>query len=405
MSSPERSLALYRFAYPLTGNGFWAPVFFLYMSSRFPVERVLQLEAVYYATVFLLEIPSGYLSDRVSRILTLRLSAAAGCVGFLLFVFGGSSFALFAGAQVSLAVFYSFLSGTDASYHYDTLAALGRADEYGEREARLQRNKLVLASTSALLGGLAAALDLRLAYVLSLVGAVGLLGLLLLMADVPRRADEPEPPGFVSQLGLCMGLLKRPFLLWIFAYVILQTTLEHIPYEFAQPYLALLLGESAQSVERTPIVTGVLWAIVAAIGAVGAGRSMQLVARFGVGPTLIGVTVLQTGIIAAMASAVHVLVVPLLLLRSLQPGIGHVVVNASITPRVPRGQRATFLSIHSLAGRMGFTLVLVGLSAIVAGREADPAALRAMLGFSGLLGAAGLVALWLSRAAVRESGT
>ena len=50
--------------------------------------------------------------------------------------------------QVCLAVFWSFRSGTDASLHYDSLLAVGRAHEYAQREALAQRNALGAAAIS-----------------------------------------------------------------------------------------------------------------------------------------------------------------------------------------------------------------------------------------------------------------
>ena len=71
----ERNLRLYSLYVPLSRFYFTAPVFFLYFSERFPIDRVLQLEALYYFAVVALEVPSGYLSDRLSRSAVLRTSA------------------------------------------------------------------------------------------------------------------------------------------------------------------------------------------------------------------------------------------------------------------------------------------------------------------------------------------
>ncbi|PCI35972.1 MAG: MFS transporter, partial [Elusimicrobia bacterium] len=59
---------------------FWLPVFFLYFNSLFSFQHVLALEAIYYAAVVLLEIPSGYYSDRVGRKRALLTAAAAGAI-------------------------------------------------------------------------------------------------------------------------------------------------------------------------------------------------------------------------------------------------------------------------------------------------------------------------------------
>ena len=96
-------------------------------------------------------------------------------------------------------------------------------------------------------------------------------------------------------------------------------------------------------------------------------RSIGLRDRFGLGRLLLGVTALQTLIIGLMGMVYHALVVPLILLRSCYPAISRVLVNAAIAPRVPELQRATYLSLHSLAGRLGYAGVLYTLSVIGSG--------------------------------------
>ena len=64
---------------------FWMPVFFLYFGAHLPVAKVLLLEAVYYIAVVVLEVPSGWASDRFGRKPTLVLSSLALLVSYLLF--------------------------------------------------------------------------------------------------------------------------------------------------------------------------------------------------------------------------------------------------------------------------------------------------------------------------------
>ena len=125
----ERNVRLYPLYQGLLNSYFWLPVFFLYFSEKLSLGQVLRLEAIYYATVVLLEVPSGYFSDTVGRRRTLILSSAALATSYALF-FLGSTFAFFAVAQVFLAAGLAFNSGTDTALHFDSLSAIGRASEY-----------------------------------------------------------------------------------------------------------------------------------------------------------------------------------------------------------------------------------------------------------------------------------
>ena len=358
------------------------------------------LESLYFFAVVLLEVPSGYLSDRVGRALTLRLSATSLVLGYALFLVGGG-LATFALAQIALAFRWASLSGTDTSYHYDALLAVGREREYGEREAWLGRNAWLAGGASAVAGGLAGAIDLRLAYALGLAFALVLLGVSFRMDEPPRVADGFARDGFPKQVRASLGTLRDPLLAWVFAYVVVMLTLEHVPYEFAQPYLALVLGEAPDDARLTPIAAGLLNAGFHALAALAAARSIGLASRFGLARTLLGGTALQGMLIAAMAAVVHPLVVPLLLLRDVQPAIGMVLVNATCAPRVPQARRATYLSLQSLAGRLGFSAVLLALSAAAAKEGTDAATmLRRLLGACAVLAAISLAGLAATRRAL-----
>jgi len=121
----------------------WITVFFLYMSRSLPLEQVIELSAVYYLSVFLLEVPSGYFSDRIGRRLTLLIAAAALMVSYCCFIVG-AGFWWFAAGQFLLAVGMAMQSGTDTAFHYDSLKALGRESEYAGREARAEQWGLVM---------------------------------------------------------------------------------------------------------------------------------------------------------------------------------------------------------------------------------------------------------------------
>jgi MFS family permease len=395
VNAAQRSLAIWRWARPLGEAFFYAPVFFLYWNQSLTVERVLQLEAVYYFAVVVLEVPSGVLSDRVGRALTLRLSAAAGVVAYSLFFFAEGSFLGFAAAQVALAVHFSFRSGTDAAWHYDLLEHEGLAHEFPAREARLKAAAFWVRAACALVGGGVGSFDLAAPYALSLVAAGVVLAAMLASPELPAALAPADTHGRSGgALRRALGKLRRPFLAWVLAYVVLQTTLEHVPYEFMQPYLAAVFQGLGFDVAATPLATGFVVAGVAVVGGAAARLAPAAMARFGALPTLLGVSALQTAVIAALSLAVHPVLAVLLLLRSVQPAIGHIVVDAAVAPRVARSERATYLSLHSLAGRIGYSAVLLGLGVLVqdASRMSEHD-LRLVLGSCAIFAAAGTAVL------------
>lgn len=392
----QRSVALYPWYQALYNGFFWMPIFFLYFGQHLPLGQVLALEAIYYAAVVLIEVPSGYFSDRVGRRATLLISSGALCLAYAAF-FAGASFAAFAAAQVLLACGIAFNSGTDTALHHDTLAALGRAEEYGEREAIVARNALVAGAVAAAAGGAIGLVGLRWAYGLALLSALGALGLVVAMAepaDVARRdGAHPGALRFDRQIVAVVGQLRRPTLAWLFGFYVLATVLNHVPYEFYQPYLDLV-GTGLGMGDKTPLVAGLHMAAAMLAGAWVARRSVALGGRIGTGPTLLIAAAIQTGVIAAMAGFLHPLIVLVIVARGVPRALATAPLNAAVTPRLPQHQRATYLSVQSLAGRLGFACLLAVLSTMGAGAGVDDwATLSDLLWVGAAVGAVGLAGL------------
>ncbi|MHC4963947.1 MAG: MFS transporter [Planctomycetota bacterium] len=400
----QRNVSLYPLYQILINCSFWLPVFFLYFSAHVPLARVLQLEAIYFAAVVLLEVPSGYLSDTVGRRMTLLISASALAVSYFLFFGGpglaGQPFVVFVGGQIFLGAGISFRSGTDTALHFDTLSALGRPGEYAAREATAHRWALVGRAVAALVGGLAATWQLRFAYGLSLVGAVALLVVVWMLVEPPARVETGDVSaprrGFLRQIGACLGQLRNKSLAWLLAFAVLMLVIIHVPHELYQPYVDLLLKkrEVALPGEGTPLVTGALTAVMFLAASWAAARSIRIRDRIGLAPTLLLATVLQVVIMVAMGLLLHEAVLVLILVRSVPAAMCLPPLRGAITPQLPRSLRATYLSMQSLLGRLAFsgTLLLLA-SGVRPGAAPDWPALSSMSLAGAMAGAAGLVVL------------
>lgn len=404
----DRNVRLYRWYTALFNAYCWAPVFFLYFSSILPLDRVLQLEAIYYISVVLLEVPSGYFSDRIGRRATLVLSATALVAAYIFFLAAGS-FGILALAQVLLATGMALNSGTDVSFHYDSLASLDRAGEFEHREAVVARIGFISMALAALAGGALGMIDLRLAYGGSLAASVALLFVTLRLAEpIPHREVSPPRRGFGRQLVVCTAYLRVRELRWLFIFAVLMTVLHHVPYELYQPYFRLINAAwgSDQADSATPLATGVHTAAVMILGSWFAGRSVAWRRRLGLGWALLLAGLMQVGIIGIMGLVLHPVVIIVLLLRSSARGLVVAPMNAAIAPRVPADQRATYLSIQALAGRLSFAATLAGLSLLPEAHGDDepiwtPISTMLLLCAGG--GLIGLIGLALGRGCLRAA--
>lgn len=352
----DRNLALIPIHRALTSAFVWIPIFTLFTQARFGLDRTVLLASAYYLFVVVLEVPSGWASDRLGRVAVLRIAALGFVAAHALFLVGDERFALVLAGQFCLAIGFASLSGSDVSFLYDTMEALGTADGYRSTQARVTSIGFVATTASALVGGALGLVDLRLAFVASLVLALGQLAITMRLSE-PPALGRPEP--IVGSVVRCLRYLGDRYLGWIFLYGVLLVVLEHVAFTILAPWLAEVLGRSPTDLGAAPLVAGVMFAVVA-IGGGGAARlSAPLAEAVGTVAALIAFGVLSAVIVTAMALSTHWAVVVLVALRSAQGAAASVLIPAAVAPRTEQRHRATLLSLNSLGGRLAYGLVLL----------------------------------------------
>ncbi len=378
-------------------------MFFLYMSQSLPLDQVIQLSAIYYLSVFVLEVPSGYFSDRIGRRTTLMLAAGALVASYCCFIIGGD-FWWFAAGQFLLAAGIAMQSGTDTALLYDSLKTLGRESEYAGREANAEQWGLIMLAIATLSGGALGLIDLRLAYVFSLFSAI-IMAVLVWRFVEPVHADESTalPQSFGRVVLSCFVKLREPLLGWIFLVVIVLYALAHIVYEFYQPYITLLQLPLLAASSYAPLISGMVISISMFGGAIGARASIAWQSKLGLIGVLAVAMLVQLGIVAAMAVAVSPLVLALVCGRNFPMALVHAPIRAAIAPRIQRAQRATYLSLQGLSERLFFALLLLGLATgLEKGAPIDESTLLGILTSTLWIGIAAALMLFIFSGRIRQ---
>lgn len=132
------------------------PFFVLfYTGAGLSLSEVFWVQGTYSAAAFLMEVPSGYLGDRLTRKTSLILGTFLSGAGFLTYYFT-ASFELFLIAAFIMGVGVSFISGSDSAMLYDTLIDLDREEDYLKFEGRASAVGNFAESIAAIIGGIIA---------------------------------------------------------------------------------------------------------------------------------------------------------------------------------------------------------------------------------------------------------
>lgn len=388
--SSARTIRLYPWVQFTQNLMFWQAVWFLFFQQSLSASGAILLYVSYELAVTLLEVPSGYMSDRLGRRMTLICSALASFAGLVLLALG-SGFALFAVAQALIGAGRAFASGTDSALLFESLAAEGRSDEIETHELRAWRAGFAALALSALAGGVMAGWQMSLPFWASALSMVVSGALILGCAEPPRHlhpADETQ-----IRLSALKAALLHPTLIWLFAISVLMYVYSHIPFIFGQPFVLSALagiGLAAQA----PVISGAVSAVMMGLSLTASAFAPGIRRRIGLRPTILLGFAMQIALAGMLALTNSVLAIAFLFLRMVPDALSRPFIMAQVQPLLRNESRATYLSVKSLVARVAFSasLWLAAGSANDAGRMAY-AEMRVALGWYVLAGLLAMVLL------------
>lgn len=361
-SAAARNVVLYPWFKFFQNLVFWQAIWFLYFQSQLSAAEAVLLYAIYDVATTAFEVPSGYMSDRFGRRVTLIAAAVAGILGAGLIAVGGGM-AAFALAQVLLGASAAFASGTDSALLYESLVQDRRGDEVEAQENRAWRFNLAGLALSAISGGALAQVSYPAAFAAGAAAMAVALWIALRFAEPARSTDGKPQTTLRGHLALFRAAMGKGVLVWLFALSVLMYGFSHLPFVFGQPFIAEALAQVGWQAEA-PLVSGSVTAIMMGVSALASVFAVRLRQRIGLPALLLLAFAIQIGLIAVLALTPSLLAIGVLFLRMVPNSLARPFILARMQPLLSDAGRATYLSVQSLAGR----LVFAGSLVLVAGR-------------------------------------
>lgn len=356
----ERGTALNVKLYPwfrfCHGLIFWQAIWFLYFQNALSAAEAILLYAVFDVSATALEVPLGYMSDRVGRKVTLFLSGVAGALAALMMALG-STFEMFALANILLGAWAALLSGTDSAFLFESLAAENREDEVEAHELLAWRFSFTALAISAATGGIMAAYAAPLPYFAVAVALIVSSCIALLFWEAPKGENTlagDTPSGTMQAITLAT---RKPILIWLFALSVLMYIYSHIPFIFGQPFILEALAERGLNGEA-PIISGAVSAVMMLLSVIVSLFAMKIRGWLGLAPLLIFAFFIQVALVGVLALTNSMIAIVFLFLRMVPDSLSRPFILARIQPELSDQTRATYLSLQSFCGRLIFAATL-----------------------------------------------
>ncbi|MDD9922592.1 MAG: MFS transporter [Boseongicola sp.] len=356
MSSYRRNIGLYPWFKFFQSLLFWQAVWFLFFQNSFSAAEALLLYAIYDLSTTVLEVPSGYISDRFGRRRTLITSAVAGLVAMICFWFGGT-FAVFALGQFLFGASAAFVSGTDTSFLFESLKAEGRQDEVEAEELRAWRFTFTGFAASGFVGGIIALSSFEMTFAASAIAMAASLWVAIMFIEPPRHSGSESSGPESMRFEHLRTAFANPVLTWLFVLTVLMYGYSHIPFVFGQPFI--LESLAAYDLQGdAPVVSGTITALMMLVSLGTSLIAPKVRERLGLPVTLSLSFAIQIALAAVLAATNAVIAIVFLLLRMVPNSLSQPFILARIQPLLEDDSRATYLSIKSLVGRLLFAASL-----------------------------------------------
>ena len=330
-----RLLYVYMF---LNRLGMWLPIIVLFVQDRgFSLTQYTILDAVWYASTLVFEIPTGVVTDRYGRKISLLIAVLVQSLSLFIVAYS-YTFAVMFIAYVLWGFGSSFETGTHDALIYDSLDQINKASDYRIVRGRMTSLAIFAGALGSILAGYLGGIQLALPIILTASIALLMFPLVLLIKE-PKIAESVEPSHLLHLKRSMQYISKnRPVFLLILYSAFMVTAVWGL-YDFYQPFL-VSFGIEVEEI-------GLLYLFFKLFGVAGAQFSNFIFKKVGKSsiyliPPCFVISVLFMGFFN------NPIVISFIFLIFFLNGVYIPIINGLINQNLPSSRRATIISFGSV---------------------------------------------------------
>jgi MFS family permease len=343
---------------------FYAPVGTLYLRSQdLSYLQINSLWGLIVFTMFLTEVPTGIIADRIGRRRAINLALGLQLIGEVIFVFA-RGYAGFVAASIAGGIGFAFGSGCVEALAYDALQERGQETEMNKAMGYIQAAQRLANLIAFSAGGLFVSQLAPSRFIAAIVATACMVGIGFLISfslkdQHHQRAAEHQPSSLIL-FADGIALLHRNSAFRSLVLLSLVT----IPFA---DYLGSLYQPLFVAAEVSPIWFGLARAIAAGLSVLSARYAYWLEDRLGSTNALLLATTLPGILYLAMAApkGPFLSIVTFCVLFGAM-GFKDPIFAGQLNVHIENHNRATVLSMVSM-----FSGIYVALMGLVIGRIAD----------------------------------
>lgn len=320
-----------------------------YQDLGLTMFQIVSLQAIFSVVVFVSEVPSGYLADRIGRKKSIIAGAILASAGLGLYSIANSFWELLL-AEVTLGIGAGFTSGADSALVYDSLLELKKEKNYQEIWGKYVATGNFAEGIASILGGALALISLR-------TPVIAQACVYLLAIPVAFTLKEPARKVYHIAEGNIKEILstakyalhENKQIKWLILFSAFMGASTFTAIWFIQP----IWEDTGVPLE----FFGVLWA---ALQFTAGGFSIiahRIGKRVKLALVLPILLLMSVGTYALMGFIQTVWLTVFFFLFYIVRGIKNPLIEDAINKRIPSHRRATILSVQSLCMRLTFSII------------------------------------------------